>query len=138
MITLTRDKHALVKAHRSIRALVHEVPRRSTPRKESRLGTSHPPERRTTTTLPHAVQWNRTTPVRRLCAHTHQPQFTGHCGRQASPSTSTPHVWDGLATKQSKAWWWQYQKSSQAPTALMPRSQEVSWSDYSELHSRSF
>jgi hypothetical protein len=43
MITLMRDKHALVKVHFSISVMVHQKPGRSTPHQASRPGGFAPP-----------------------------------------------------------------------------------------------
>jgi hypothetical protein len=48
--------------------------------------------------------------VRSFYAHACQLQFIGQYRRQASRST-TALMWDGLATKRSKARWWPHTRS---------------------------
>jgi hypothetical protein len=91
MITLTSDKLILIKARFPIKDPVHQGPDKSTPKQTASPGGLTPPlpSKKQFEAMPaYTMQWDGTTPVRRLCTLARQLQFIDRCQWQRTSSTS--------------------------------------------------
>jgi hypothetical protein len=98
MITLTSDKHTLVKADFSMKDSVQQEPSKTTPHHVHHSGGFTPPRKVFSHRIAHCSMMGCDGTCQGALLDAYQPQFVGWCKWQASSSISAPK-WEDLVFK---------------------------------------